>query len=209
MKKILLVSVFITLISCEKKIEEVQQKIKYPKLKVEKIIVFNNRENSLVYFKTYIANNNNKTIVFLDNSLEENYLKCQKFQKKGFYLKNISNDSLITLGIDNYYFYEVGAKKSGYCFLGAVNIKKSYNQKDSLLLRKMISNYTMEYNGKKLNLNKIEKSKYISQYDYDEFNRRKSNFIPFRYNLSVSIPKNIIIKYIDNMPTTKEGWDKL
>ena len=176
---------------------------------IEKVIIINRAESSTTYFKVKITNPNNTTIILLDNSLKEYSIKRLKLQKTGFYLKNIKNDSLVTLGIDNYYFYEVGAKKNGFCFMGAINLKNSYNQKDSLLLRKMISNYLLEYNGKNLNLNSIKKSNYISQTYFDEFNKSKSNYIPYIDSLSISIPNNIEIKYINNMPITKEEWNKL
>jgi hypothetical protein len=209
MKNVLFISILlITLISCEKKVKTLQ-KIKSPKLEIEKIIVFNNRDNSLVSFKTKLTNDNEKTMVFLDNSIKEHYIKNIKPQKTGFYLKNNKNDALITLGIDNYYFYEIAGKKNDYLFITAVNMKNSYNQKDSLLLRKMISNYTLEYNGKKLDLNRIEKTNYISQNAFDEFIKRKNNFIPFKDSISVSIPKNVKIRYLNDMPVSEDEWDKL
>lgn len=180
-----------------------------PVIKLEKIIVVNLDEICVTYFKVKIENKNSNTIILLDNSLKEYSLKRLKPQKTGFYLKNIKNDSLVTLGIDNYYFYEVGAKNNGVCFIGAINLKNSYNQKDSLLLRKMVSNHLLEYNGKNLNLNSIKKSNYISKSYFDEFNKRKSNFIPYVDSLSISIPNNVEIKYINNMPITREEWNKL
>lgn len=191
--------------------EELNGKNKLEKLtiRLEKIIVINLNEICITYFKVKIENKNNKAIILLDNSLEEYLTKRLKPQKTGFYLKSIKNDSLVTLGIDNYYFYEIGAKKNGFCFIGAINLKNSYNQKDSLLLRKMISNHLLEYNGKNLNLDSIKKSNYISQSYFDKFNKSKSNYVPYIDSLSISIPNNVKIKYINNMPITKEEWDKL
>jgi hypothetical protein len=194
--------------SCKKELKD-KIKLEKPTIRLEKIIVINLDEICITYFKVKIENKNNKAIILLDNSLKEYSIKRLNPQKTGFYLKNIKNDSLVTLGIDNYYFYEVGAKKSGFCFIGATNLKNSFNQKDSLLLRKMISNHLLEYNGKNLNLNSIKKSNYISQSYFDEFNKSKSNYIPYIDSLSILIPNNVKIKYINNMPITKEEWDKL
>lgn len=194
--------------SCKKELKDTI-KLEKPTIRLEKIIVINLDEICITYFKVKIENKNNKAIILLDNSLKEYSIKRLKPQKTGFYLKNIKNDSLVTLGIDNYYFYEVGAKKNGFCFIGASNLKFSYSQKDSLLLRKMISNHLLEYNGKNLNLNSIKKSNYISQSYFDEFNNSKNNYIPYIDSLSISIPNNVEIKYINNMPITKKEWDKL
>lgn len=193
---------------CKKEPKDQIELVK-PNLNLEKIIVINLKEVCLTYFKVEVENNNNKTIIFLDNSLKEHHIKKLSPRKTGFYLKNINNDSLITLGIDNYYFYEVGAKKRGYCFLGAIDIDQSFEEKDSLLLKNTLSNYILEYNGKTLDLNHIEKSTYINQNHYDEFIKRKNTFIPFVDSLSILIPKNIKIKYLNNLPTSKEEWDKL
>lgn len=208
-KTIIFIFLVYSLIDCSKSKNNKLSIITKPNFNVEKIVVINNADISSTYFKAKITNPNDTTIVFLDNSIIEYVGGMKKPTKTGFYLRNIENDSLITLGIDNYYFYEVGAKRTGYCFIGAANLKYSYNEKDTLLLKKSLTNYVLEYNGKKLDLNKIAKTKYISQYYYDEFIKRKNNFIPFRDSLSISIPKNIKIKYVDNMPTTKEQWDAL
>ena len=210
MKNIFLIAVLIIFLSsCEKQLNKKKNIIKIPKFKVEKIIVFNQRENSLIYFKTHITNENDKSVVFLDNSLKKHSTINTDLIKNGFYLKNIKNDSIISLGIDNYYFYEIGAKKSNYCFIGAVNLKNSFVEKDSLLLRQMITNYLLEYNGKNLNLNEIKKTIYINQKAYNEFTKRKNEVIPFIDSLSIVIPKNIKIKYMNNMPITSEEWDNL
>lgn len=103
-------------ISCKKKQELNLKKdepnfikIVKPLLKLDKIIVINQKEICVTYFKVKIENKNNSSIILLDNSLIENHMKKMKPHKGGFYLKNLNNNSLITLGIDNYYFYEVGA----------------------------------------------------------------------------------------------------
>ena len=196
-------------VSCKKEQNNSQIKLVNPNIKLEKIIVINLNEVCVTYFKVKLENKNNNTFILLDNSLKEYHLKRLNPQKTGFYLKNIKNDSLITLGIDNYHFYEVDAKKSGFCFIGAVNFKKSFEERDSLLLRKLISNYILEYNGKKLDLNKIEKTNYISQNAFDEFIKRKNNFIPFKDSLTIPIPKNIKIKYLNYMPVSEEEWNNL
>ena len=203
----IIIALFLIFISCNKK-KEINIIIN-PKIQLEKIIVINLNEVCITYFKVQVNNGNQKIVVFLDNSLKEYQLKKLKPEKKGFYLKNIPTDSIITLGIDNYSFYEVGAEKSGSFFIGAINVENSFKQKDSLVFKKSISSYVLEYNGKKLDFNKIEKTNYINKNSYDDFIKRKRNLIPFTDSLSIIIPKNIKVNYYNRLPSSQEEWDKL
>lgn len=211
MKKTI-VSILIILsffISCKKNADLNLNKTVKPCFNLEKIIVVNLNEGSMTFFKIYLKNNNENSVILLDNNLSKFQAKRVETIKKGFYLRNIKNDSIIMLNIDNDYFYEIGGKTNGFCFLGTSNLKNSFTQKDSIKLRKLLLNYTLEYNGKDLNLNKIKKSPYTSQSYYKRFIERKEKLIPFNDSLFISIPVNIKIKYLNYMPITKMEWDNL
>jgi hypothetical protein len=201
-----LIPVLFLLISCNKK--QNLSKTTKPIFQFEKVIVVNLNEVCLTYFKIKVINENQNSIIILDNSLKKYQSKRLNPEKTGFYLKNVNNDSIITLGIDNYNFYEVGPKTNDYLFIGATNMKNSFKEKDSILFTKSLSNFLLEYNGKKLDLKSIEKSNYINQNAFDEFTKRKNTFIPFKDSLSITIPKNIKIKYCNNLPTNREEWNK-
>lgn len=209
--KILITSIALFLLgSCENKKVATTQESCDLKINLEKVIVINLNEDCVTYFKVKVENPNDSTIVLLDNSLSEYRQKELKPEKKGFYLRDIENDSLVTLGIGNDFFYEIGSKRNGYCFIAAPNLKDSFEKKDSLSFKKRLANYVLEYNGEKLNLNKIAKSKYISVSNYDNFIKSKDKFIPYKKKISIKIPKDILnIKYLNEMPVSQEQWDKL
>lgn len=196
--------------SCKKKEEQNSSNILKIHFNLEKIIVVNINEASMTFFKIKVRNDNQNTIILYDNSLSEFRRKKMPFKKMGFYLRNIKNDSLIMLSIDENYFYEVPGKKSNYFFLETLNLKKSFSQKDSLKLKKTLSNYVLEYNGKNLNIDNIKRSPHINQSYYNSFIERKETFIPFIDNIVISELKDKIkMKYLDKLPIKKDEWDNL
>jgi hypothetical protein len=207
MKKYIILLIICTLNSCVDK----QKAIKLEKIKLdfnlEKVVVINLNEVCVTYFKMKITNSSNQEIILQDNSLKDILYQNLRIKKEGFYLNN--NDNIIPLAIDKYYFYEVGPKISGYCFIGTTNIKDSYYVKDSLKLRKIITNSLLEYNGKNFDLNKIKKNNYISDIRFEKFIKNKHNYIAYKDSLSIKIPEKIEIKYIREMPFESEVWDKL
>jgi len=213
MKKLatsIIIIFFSFFISCKKSANTNFKKIIEPQMKLEKIIIVNLNEVSITFFKIRLKNDNESNIIFQDNNLSEFRKKRLKPNKTGFYLKNTKNDSLIMLGIDSYYFYEIIGKKSEYFYVGTSNLRNSFNEKDSLKLRKLFSNFVLEYDGKMLNLDEIKKSSYISQTYYDDFIKRKNKLIPINEKLTISIPSEVIeIKYIKELPITKNKWDSL
>jgi hypothetical protein len=209
-KALILLSLIFIFFSCTNKDKGIKPSESKLDFNIEKIVIINSMERSVTYFKVKISNLTENNIVLLDNSLVDNFTKDIKPQKTGFYLKNVKNDSLITLGIDNNYYYEIGAKKSGFCFIAAANLKNSWLEKDSLLLKKMLSNYQLEYNGKTLDLNSIKKSKYNSQHNYNNFMKRKDSLTPYKDSISIELPiEKLNIKYLTKMPISQEEWNKL
>lgn len=179
------------------------------KLDLEKVVIINDGDSSITYFKIKISNNNTKSIVFMDNSLVEKWKSKKEGLKEGFYLKNVKNDSIIILGIDNYYFYEVPRSYKGYLFLGAIDLKYAEEKKDSILFKKNLSQYLLEYNGKNLDLEKVVKSDYISELDYKEFIKRKKHVLPYKDSLALSIPLSVSVKYVRKTPVSKNEWANL
>lgn len=212
MRKILiLVPLFlIVLISCTDKKKNIKSKQVKLDFNLEKVVIVNLNEVCVTYFKIKINNPSNSPVILLDNSLIESFSLKLKATKTGFYLKNKENDSIIPLGIDNYYFIEVKPKSNDFYFIGAKDFNHSFKTKDSLLLKKALSNYVLEYNGKKLNLATIKKSKYISQHNFENFNIRKKNCIPYTDSISMGIPVNILkLKYLNENPIYRNEWDGL
>ena len=193
------------LVCCKKGSESNQNILVKPELELYKIIVIHNEDISLTFFKLKVSNKNNKSIIFLDNSLKENL----EPEKSGFYLKNNKNDLIIRLGIDSYHVYQFGGKKTGFLYVAGANIRNSFNVKDSLKLRETLSNYTLEYNGKKLDLDIIKKNNYINQKGFDEFQKKKKDLIPVNDSLSIKIPNHILLNYIKDIPTNQNEWDNL
>lgn len=209
-KIITLVIILLSFTNCKNKDDIKKQDRGDIKFSFEKVVVVNLNEVCITYFKVKVENTKDSAIILMDNSLLEFRQKRLKPEKKGFYLRNAKNDSLVALGIDNNFFYEVGSKRSGYLFIAASNMKNSFEQKDSITFKKDLSDYLLEYNGKKLELNKIPKSKYISDTDYKKFEMSKDSFIPYKESISIKIPeKRLSVKYLNEMPITKEQWDDL
>ena len=209
-KIITLVIILLSFTNCKNKDDVKKQDSGDIKFSFEKVVVVNLNEVCVTYFKIKVDNTKDSAIILMDNSLLEFRQKRLKPEKKGFYLRNTKNDSLVALGIDNNFFYKVNGKKSGYIFIAAANMKNSFERKDSVAFKKSLSDYLLEYNGKKLDLNKIPRSKYISETDYKKFEMSKDNFIPYKENISIKIPeKGLSVKYLNEMPITKEQWDVL
>ncbi len=204
-----LIIAFVFLTSCENKKSIKKEEKFFLKINLEKVIVINLDEVCVTYFKVKVENKKDSIVVLLDNNLNHYRKKRLKPEKEGFYIRNNKNDSLITLGIDNYNFYKIGAKEKGYCYISAINLKHSFLEKDSLLLKKYLSNCVIEYNGKNLDLDKIKKSIDISQKEFDELKKNKNNLIAFKDSLSILIPKTIQFKYLNEMPIQREEWDNL
>jgi len=221
MNRKILISVFVFsfLMSCDNKKEVKPETAKQPELNapakdlkmiLEKIVVADLKEICVTYFKVKVENPNQKTIVLLDNNLSDLQLNGWKTEESGFYLKGKKNDSLIMLGIDRDYFYKIGPRKSGYLFIAGWNLKGSEIKKDSLAFKQSLANFNLEYNGEKLDLFKVEKSKYISTKDYEEFIEGRKNFVPYKISLSLPIhEKKIPLSYINELPVTMEEWNKL
>lgn len=207
---ILITAFFIILNSCvdkKKKIEPKQVKLDF---NLEKIVIVNLNEVCVTYLKMKITNPSSYTVVLQDNSLAEYLKRITKTKKKGFYLKNTKNDSILPLGMDNYHFIEIKPNSSNYYFIGAKDLKHSFQAKDSLLLKKILSNYVIEYNGSKFDLNDIKKNKYIGKNNFDKFIKEKSNYITYKDTISLKIPlTNLKLKYLDKNPIYREEWDKL
>ena len=209
MKKLMLIYLLMLLFSCSKKNKEV--KIEQTKIDfyLEKVVVVNLHEVCLTYFKVKTTNRSNQQIVLQDNSLKDLLINPSKIKKEGFYIKSLTDNSkIIPLAIDKYYFYEIGSKANGYCFITALDLKYSYKAKDSLLLKKSLANYQLEYNGKNFDLSKIKKSKYINNNHYERFIKNRNKYVAYKDSMSIRIPKNIEIKYMNEMPRIDE-WDKL
>lgn len=180
------------------------------KVSLKKVVVVDLKEICLTYFKVEVENPNDKTVVLIDNNLSEIRQKGFKAEENGFYLKGKANDSLIMLGISNNYFYSIGPKKKGYLFIAARNLKGSEKKKDSLLFKSNLAKFNLEYNGKKLDLDKIPKSKYISTKVYNDFLKSKRYSIPYKGIISEQIPeKNLPLKYLSELPITTEEWNNL
>ncbi|WP_288984311.1 hypothetical protein [uncultured Flavobacterium sp.] len=201
--------VFLAFISCGERTQNSLCKYIKPKIYVEKIIVYNNGERKVFAFKTKIINQNKKAIIFLDNSLMQLSIEKNRPQKTGFYLRNIKNDSLLMLGIDNYNFYKIGPVSKGYCFIACAGMNDILEEKDSLMFRKTILDYNLEYNGNTLDLNRIKKTDYISQFNYDNFEKDKHGYIPVKDSFKILLSKSINIKYINGLPINQEDWDEL
>ncbi|MFH6988387.1 hypothetical protein ACHRVW_11635 [Flavobacterium collinsii] len=212
MRKILiLVPVFlIVLIGCKNREKEIKSESVKLDFNLDKVVIVNLNEVCITYFKIKINNPSNSPVILLDNSLTEYFSLKLKATKTGFYLKNKENDSIIPLGIDNYNFIEVKPKSNNFYFIGAKDLNHSFKTKDSLLLKRALSNYVLEYNGKKLNLVSIKKSKYISKLDFENFHKRKENYIPYKDSVSIGIPVNILkFKYLNENPIYRDEWNKL
>lgn len=180
------------------------------KISLKKVVVVDLKEICLTYFKVEIENPNDKTVILMDNNLSEIRQKGLKGEENGFYLKSKTNDSLIMLGIDNNYFYNIGPQKKGYLFIAARNLKGSENKNDSLAFKSNLAKFNLEYNGKKLDLDKIPKSKYITAKAYNDFIELKRYSIPYKGILSEQIPeKDLPLKYINELPITMEEWNNL
>ena len=207
-KKIMQFIVFLVVVSSCKDKEKTEE---YKKVKLdfnlEKVIVINVNEECLTYFKMKISNLSNQEVVLQDNNLMDALDKNFKTEKQGFYLKN--NDKIIPLAIDKYYFFETGKMNSSYYFIGGRDLKFSYNIKDSLEFRKLLTNSVLEYNGKKFDLNKVKKSIYINNNYFERFIKNKDKYVAYIDSVSIKIPESIELKYLNKMPGLPEEWDKL
>lgn len=200
---------FLLFISCGKKEKKQEQVDADPIFHIEKIVVINMPEGNKMSFKVKVTNPNDKPLIFLDNNFR-NISEAERPSKKGFYLRNLKNDSIKTLGITYDNFYGIDARKSRYFFMGIRFYKNSYDEKDSLLLKKSLLNYRIEYNGTKLDFNKIKKDDYIPDIVIDNFKKNMHNYIPCKDSIIVGGDLNKLkIKYLNYVPIQQDEWDKL
>ena len=97
-------------------------------------------------------------------------------------------DSIIPLRIDNYYYLEITPKSDNYYFIGAKDLDHSFELQDSLLLKKLLWNHILKYNGLNFDGNTIKKSKYIGKNNFEKFTKEKDNYIPFKDTISIQLP---------------------
>jgi hypothetical protein len=206
MKQILILPVLFLILNCTEKKNITNGKLNF---ELEKIVVINLDESDVTYFKVKVTNPNDQSMILVDNSLMEISKGLSKPIKSGFYLSNKSTDSIVPLGINNYYYQKIPFKSDGYFFISGNFIPKSASAKDSLLLKEYLTNCEIRYDGRNLDLDNLKKSPYVSQTVFDNFINDKKDCKALTGTISIQIPSEIEIKYLSKMPISKMEWDKL
>ncbi len=150
---------------------------------IEKIIVHNTSEAGAVFFKLQVVNNSQEDIELYNKKLYD-----EAIPKRGFYLEN--SDNSLPLSVLHDGNIPVTAQKSNYYFLYKSNFK--YTQpSDSLKLKEYLSDFKLKYNGR--------------------INSKKGNIdnTVLRDSFTVSLPKIILIRYVNQLPLSKKEWDEL
>jgi hypothetical protein len=93
-------------------------------------------------------------------------------------------------------------------FLKTINLTSSI-EKDSIEIKKYIIQNKICYEASSFNIDSIVKNKYISEYDYNIFLKHKKEYYPFKKKISFEIPKNVKIKFINEIPSKINEWNEL
>lgn len=145
MKRYVIAFLVFGVLSCGKKENKVVATRQDVTFKIEKVLVVNDEDICMTYFKLRIKNATGNRLLFSDNVIADLTL-ADSLKNNGFFLEK-QGVQIKRLGSNDYGFMAVAPSSNNVFFLGARRLPLSRNIKDSTLFRKTLGYYTIRYDG--------------------------------------------------------------